>query len=62
MSAEEPEVVPLRLRRDKTARLMARFGKLPKWQREIVREDMETAFENRIKFMERINGKKTRNS
>ncbi len=56
------EVAPLRLRRDKTARLMARFGKLPKWQQEIIREDMETAFENRIKFMERTNRAKRGNS
>ena len=48
------EVVPLRLRYDKTCALMKRFGKLPKWMQELVREDMETAFENRIKAMERI--------
>ena len=46
------EVVPLRLRHDKTCALMKRFGKLPKWMQELVREDMETAFENRIKAME----------
>ena len=49
------EVVPLRLRHDKTCALMKRFSKLPKWQQELIREDMETAFENRIKVMERIN-------
>ena len=48
------EVVPLRLRHDKTCALMKRFGKLPKWIQELVREDMETAFENRIKTMEMI--------
>ena len=48
------EVVPLRLRYDKTCTLMKRFSKLPKWMQELVREDMETAFENRIKAMERI--------
>ena len=48
------EVVPLRLRYDKTCSLMKRFGKLPKWMQELVREDMETAFENRIKAMEMI--------
>ena len=48
------EVVPLRLRYDKTCSLMKRFGKLPKWMQETVREDMETAFENRIKVMEKI--------
>ena len=42
------EVVSLRLH------LMKRFGELPKWMQELVREDMETAFENRIKAMERI--------
>ena len=46
--------MPLRLRHDKTVVLMKRFGKLPKWMQETVREDMETAFENRIKVMERI--------
>ena len=50
-----PKVVPLRLRYDKTCSLMKRFSKLPKWQQEILRQDMETAFENRIKVMERIN-------
>ena len=48
------EVVPLRLRYDKTCSLMKRFGKLPKWIQETIREDMETAFENRIKVMEMI--------
>ena len=47
------EVVPLRLRYDKTCALMKRFSKLPKWMQELVREDMETAFDNRIKVMER---------
>jgi len=36
-------------------RLMKRFSKLPKWQQELIHEDIETAFENRIKVMERIN-------
>ena len=49
------EVVPLRLRHDKTCELMKRFSKLPKWQQELIREDMETAFENSIKVMERVN-------
>jgi hypothetical protein len=49
------EVVPLRLRHDKTCALMKRFSKLPKWQQELIREDIETAFENRIRVMERIN-------
>ena len=50
----EFDVVPLRLRHDKTAQLMSRFGRLPKWMQEMVRGDMETAFENRILVMERI--------
>jgi len=54
----EVEVAPLRLRRTKTQALMKRFSKLPKWQQELIREDMETAFENRIKVMERINDAK----
>ena len=58
----EFEVAPLRLRRTKTMTLMDRFKKLPKWQQELIREDMETAFENRIKFMERINDAKRRKS
>lgn len=58
----EFEVAPLRLRRTKTMTLMNRFKKLTKWQQELIREDMETAFENRIKFMERINGAKRRKS
>ena len=58
----EFEVAPLRLRRTKTMALMDRFKKLPKWQQELIREDMETAFENRIKFMERINDAKRRKS
>jgi hypothetical protein len=33
---------------------MKRFGELPEWMQELVREDMETAFENRIEVMERI--------
>jgi hypothetical protein len=49
------EVVPLRLRHNKTCELMKRFFALPKWQQELIREDMETAFENRIIVMERIN-------
>jgi hypothetical protein len=47
-------VVPLRLRHDKTCALMKRFSRLPKWMQETIREDMETAFENRIKVLERI--------
>jgi len=34
---------------------MKRFLALPKWQQELIREDMETTFENRILVMERIN-------
>ena len=34
---------------------MNRFSQLPKWQQELIREDMETAFDNRLKVMERIN-------
>lgn len=51
-----PEVSPLRLRYEgrKIAKLMRRFSRLPKWQQELIREDMETAFENRIAFMERV--------
>ena len=48
------DVVPLRLRRDKTSSLMKRFSVLPSWMRELIREDMETAFENRILVMERV--------
>ena len=48
-------IEPLRLRRTKTHALMERFARLPKWQQELIREDMETAFENRITVMERIN-------
>ena len=50
----EFDVVPLRLRHDKTTQLMGRFGRLPKWMQEMVRGDMETAFENRILVMEGI--------
>lgn len=50
----EFDVVPLRLRHDKTVQLMGRFGRLPKWMQELVRGDMETAFENRILVMEGI--------
>jgi len=35
--------------------LLKRFSALPKWMRDLIREDMETAFENRIKVMERVN-------
>lgn len=49
------DVISLRLGHDKTCALMKRFSKLPKWQQELIREDMETAFENRIRVMERIN-------
>jgi hypothetical protein len=54
-------IEPLRLRRTKTHTLMERFARLPKWQQDLIREDMETAFENRITVMERINDEK-RNS
>ena len=46
------DVVPLQS--GNTAQLMSRFGRLPKWMLELIREDMETAFENRILVMERI--------
>ena len=46
------DVVPLR--NDETARLMRRFGRLPKWMQDLVRGDMESAFEGRILVMERI--------
>ena len=52
------EVVPPTFGRSKTMKLMKRYIGLPKWQRDIIREDMETAFENRIKVMERINNAK----
>jgi len=48
------EVTPLYFGNSKPMKLMHRFSRLPKWQRELIREDMETAFENRIKVMERI--------
>ena len=54
MTISEFDVVPLRLRHDKTTRLMSRFGRLPKWMQELIRGDMETAFENRILVMEGI--------
>jgi len=44
------DVVPLGF-----GKLMLRFSRLPKWMRELIREDMETAFENRIRVMERVN-------
>ena len=50
----EFDVVPLRLRHDKTALLMSRFGRLPKWMQDLVRGDMASAFEGRIMVMERI--------
>ena len=46
------DVVPLRI--GKTAQLMGRFGRLPKWMQELIREDLETAFEGRILVMEGI--------
>jgi len=52
------EVVPLTFGRSKTMKLMKRYIGLAKWQRDIIREDIETAFENRIKVMERINNAK----
>ena len=48
----EFDVVPLRS--GKTAQLMSRFGRLPKWMQDLVRGDMASAFENRILVMERI--------
>ena len=54
MTLSEFDVVPLRLRHDKTVQLMRRFGRLPKWMQEMVRGDMESAFEGRILVMERI--------
>jgi hypothetical protein len=54
MSVSEFDVVPLQLRHDKTAQLMSRFGRLPKWMQEMVRGDMASAFENRILVMEGI--------
>ena len=50
----EFDVVPLRLRHDKTVQLMSRFGRLPKWMQEMVRGDMASAFEGRILVMEGI--------
>lgn len=52
------EVVPLTFGHSKTMKLMKRYIGLPKWQRDIIREDMEAAFGNRIKVMERINNAK----
>ena len=46
------DVLPLR--NDKTAQLMRRFGRLPKWMQDLVRGDMTSAFEGRIMVMERI--------
>ena len=46
------DVVPLR--NGKTAQLMRRFGRLPKWMQDLVRGDMASAFENRILVMEGI--------
>ena len=43
------DVVPLSF-----GKLMRRFSMLPKWMQETVREDMEAAFENRIKVLEMI--------
>ena len=51
------EVAPLYFGNSKPMKLMHRFSRLPKWQRELIREDMETAFENRIKVMERVNSR-----
>jgi hypothetical protein len=48
------DVVPLRLRNDKTTQLMGRFGRLPKWMQELIRGEMESAFENSFLVMERI--------
>jgi hypothetical protein len=45
----------LKLRYNKQDRLFKRFGNLPKWQQELIRDDMETAFANRIAVMEHIN-------
>jgi len=49
------EITPLKLSYNRQSRLFKRFNKLPKWQRELIRQDMETAFENRIKVFEHIN-------
>ena len=46
------DVLPLR--NDKTAQLMSRFGRLPKWMQDLVRGDMASAFEGRILVMEGI--------
>ena len=46
------DVVPLRI--GKTAQLMSRFGRLPKWMQDLVRGDMASAFEGRIMVMEGI--------
>ena len=48
------EVVPLYFGNSRPMKLMHRFSRLPKWMQETVREDMETAFENRIKVLEMI--------
>jgi hypothetical protein len=37
--------------------LLKRFRLLPKWQRDLIRKDMETAFEIRIRVMERVNSR-----
>jgi len=49
------EVTPLCFGNSKPMKLMHRFSRLPKWMRELIREDMETAFESRIRVMERVN-------
>ena len=46
------DVVPLRS--GKTAQLMSRFGRLPKWIQDLVRGDKTSAFEGRILVMEGI--------
>ena len=48
----EFDVVPLRS--GKTAQLMSRFGRLPKWMQDLIRGDMVSAFENRILVMEGV--------
>ena len=48
------EAVLLYFGNSRPMKLMHRFSRLPNWMQVMVREDMETAFENRIKVLERI--------
>lgn len=43
------------LRRDRACVLKKQFSKLPMWQQKLIIEDMETAFENRIRVMAKLN-------